>query len=186
MLNVRKLTWEIRDKNGQLKSFEVHRPNSYVQHLINTLYCMMANTTLAAQIDTGGTSRTMQQTGVTASDRVTAANLDGTFGLVVGTGTTAVSISQTALVTKIDHGNGAGQLSHGAVTVTAPGTTGGTRSFTIQRTFTNNSGNAITVNEIGIYALLGAWIFMIERSLSTKTINNLTSGTLTYTIGTTV
>lgn len=185
LISVRKVTWEIRDKHGQLKSFEVQRPNSYVQHLINIIYAEMAATTLASQTDVTGASTTMSGLSSTVF-RVGAANLDGSYGLVVGTGTGAVAISDTKLGTKIAHGNNPTQLSHGATTITAPATSGTTRSFTVQRTFTNNSGGNITPTEIGIYVTQGTNIYMIERALSTKTINNGTSGTLTYTIGTTV
>lgn len=183
---IRKITWEVRDRTGRLLSFETQHPNSYVQHLVNTLYIQFAQVNLATQKDTSDANQTMS-INQNPNMSVIAANLDGNFGLVVGTGgATAVAIDQTKLVTKIAHGNTSGLLSHGTTTVTAPSTVSTTRSFTIQRTFTNNSGGTVTVSEIGIYLKIGTYIFMIERAISTKAITNGTSGTLTYTIGTTV
>jgi len=110
------------------------------------------------------------------------------WGPVVGTGTTPVAITQTALTTQIGHGVGAGQLQYGAVSVGLPQTLGSTRQFTIARTFTNNSGADITVNEVGLYSrdLLNLWYYMLERTLLTFTIPNGESKTVTYTIKVTV
>lgn len=75
------------------------------------------------------------------------------LGLIVGTGTTAVNIDDQVLATQILHGTTSGKLSYGAVTVTAPSGD----SCTISRTFTNNSGGTIVVNEFGILAYFTRW-----------------------------
>jgi dUTPase len=58
------------------------------------------------------------------------------------------------------------------------------------RTFTNNSGADITVNEVGLivkdYYGTTVGYFMIEHSALTFTVANGTSGTVTYTISATV
>ena len=73
------------------------------------------------------------------------------LGPVVGSGTTAVTIDDYKLDTKIAHGTGSGQLSHGAVSFNAPQTSGQSRYFEVVRAFTNNSGDTVTVREIGLH-----------------------------------
>src|SRR3989304_2177165 len=73
------------------------------------------------------------------------------YGIVAGTGTDAVTMTDYALQTLIAHGTASGQLSYGAVTFTGPTTSGKTRYFEFQRALTNSSGGTITVNEIGVY-----------------------------------
>jgi hypothetical protein len=88
------------------------------------------------------------------------------LGIVVGSGVTALSTADYALATKIDHGRGAGQILHGGTEVFGLTFTNPNGQFTIQRYFTNNSGGAITINEIGIYSAgEGQYSFCIYRDL---------------------
>lgn len=179
------IIWEIRDKHGQIISVTKHEVHSIVRGFIDTLHVQMGQVAVTnGAVATDGATRNTG-TGVNnfAADNAAAS---GTYGLVVGTGSGAVTISDYALGAKIAHGSGAGQLSHGGTTFTNPTTSGSTRSFTIQRTFTNNSGSDITVNEVGIYIKMSTYILLMDRTLSTKTITNGTTGTLTYTLGVTV
>lgn len=73
------------------------------------------------------------------------------LGPVVGSGTTPVTIDDYKLDTQITHGSGAGQLSFSAVSFNAPVTSGMDRYFEVVRAFTNNSGNTVTVREIGLH-----------------------------------
>lgn len=94
-----------------------------------------------------------------------------THGVVVGTGTTAVDITDIKLVTQIADGNLAGELLYNAdvydndVTVADPNCT-----FVAYRNFNNNSGGSITVGETGIYGQAGtatAGIFLLFRDVPT-------------------
>ena len=107
---------------------------------------------------------------------------------MVGIGSGAVAVTKNALGTQILHGSTSGKLTHGTTVYTAPTTSGSTRSFTIQRTYTNNTAADITINEVGIYVHGTAvgWSLLLDRTLSTKTIPAGTAGTLTYTLGVTV
>jgi len=74
-------------------------------------------------------------------------------GIVVGSGTTAVTPTDTKLETKIAHGKSAGQLLHLGnalypVVVSAPDA-----YVDLVRFFENQSGGDVTINEVGIYAL---------------------------------
>lgn len=73
-------------------------------------------------------------------------------GIIVGSGTTAVAIDDSTLASMIDHGSTAGLLEYGSSSLTR---TGDGRSFRLLRSFTNNSGGDVTVNEIGSTASNG-------------------------------
>ncbi len=86
----------------------------------------------------------------------------GGFGIMVGDGDTAFDPDQYALASKIAHGSGAGELSHGAMDRPSrlyhnmdcdPRRTVQPYEWrvTATRSFTNNSGAAITVRETGLY-----------------------------------
>ena len=95
-----------------------------------------------AQIAAGGANVTFD---------VLAAAATSTFGVVVGTGAVAPTISDYQLGAQIAHGVGVGQLQYSAVTFGAPASDATTSQVTITRNFANASGGAITVNEIGLY-----------------------------------
>ena len=85
-----------------------------------------------------------------ASFRANAAVNGDTYGILVGIGTTAPTIDDYQMETKISHGIGAGQLQYSAVTFGAPTSDGTVSHFTITRDFSNASGSPITVREVGL------------------------------------
>jgi hypothetical protein len=108
------------------------------------------------------------------------------FGILVGIGTNPVAIDDYKLQSKISHGTGSGQLQYGSVSVGTVAIIGSSAQFTIARTFTNNSGADITVNEVGLVWDWSGKYFLLDRSLLTFTIPNGESRTVTYTIKVTV
>ena len=74
---------------------------------------------------------------------------DDSYGIVVGTGTTPVDINDHNLASKIPHGTGSGQLSYGETSGYVDGS-GLRQDRGLQRSFDNNSGADITINEIGM------------------------------------
>lgn len=83
--------------------------------------------------------------------RVDAGANDATHGIVVGTGDAAEDNEDYTLETQIAEGTGAGQLTHGSVTVEDAAVVGANVDLEVTRTFTNGSGDTITVSEVGIY-----------------------------------
>jgi len=75
-------------------------------------------------------------------------------GIVIGTGTTAVTINDFKLEAPIAHGTGSGELQYSAVSFGAPVSSTGTTYFIISRLFTNNSGSQIDVTEAGLYCII--------------------------------
>jgi hypothetical protein len=79
---------------------------------------------------------------------------DANFGLVVGTGIGAPTITDFQLAAIIQHDATpptTGRMQYGAVSFGAPAADPTTSQFTITRNFANASGGNITVTEIGIY-----------------------------------
>jgi len=74
-----------------------------------------------------------------------------TFGLVVGTGSDPENFDDHALGARIASGNLAGQLAYSVTDAPVVSTVGTTKRIELVRYFSNNSGGAITVNEVGMY-----------------------------------
>jgi len=134
----------------------------------------------SAWTDTGGVARSVSPGGLLD---VRANANDATLGIVAGTGTNAVTISDYALQTQIAHGTGAGQLSYAAVLFPNTNVTvdGSNCYYDFNRTFTNSSVGSITINEIGLYSNT-TYKFMLDRTLYTKTIANGAGAIITYRI----
>jgi hypothetical protein len=187
------LTIEIKDKHGQLISYEKKEANSYVQAFIDLLFVYLTDTSLAGVTDTGNTGRTIGYltSQIQVNGLCVAASAVSDRGIVVGTGTGAVAVTNYALGTQIVHGSGAGQLYYNASQAQAPTTVGSTHSFTLIRSFTNSTASTITIQEVGIYAVFygtdtNERKFCIDRTLTTKAVPASATATVTYTIGVTV
>ena len=79
------------------------------------------------------------------------------YGIVVGTGTNEEAFDYDTpqgyqLQSRIDNGNGAGQLAYQASSSPAVSTIGTTKRAVHERILNNNSGGDITVNEVAWYA----------------------------------
>ena len=188
-----KVTVEVKDETGMLIASKKGR--SWVHAFLEHLYAVMFVSTRSVK-DTAGASRTIPDFHDTTHIHrpfleLSAGSGVTSFGIVVGTSTQAVAPGDHTLISQIAEGTGAGQLSHGGTTSTVPYTTATKTEMTISRTFTNNSGATITVNEVGLYSRTRDTtdvlrFFCIERALLTFTIENGTSKTVTYTITSTV
>lgn len=75
---------------------------------------------------------------------------DSSRGIVVGTDDTAFDIDDYALGAIIAHGNGAGQLSYVGMDKPSLDYTAKVWTASLVRLFNNNSGDTITVKEVGI------------------------------------
>jgi len=114
---------------------------------------------------------------------------DGSRGVVIGTGDTAVTNTDYKLENKIAEGSGATQMTHGAVTVNTTGVVGANVDLLITRSFTNNSGGAITVKEAGFYVEIDIPtvypFFCMTRDTLSAPVPDKCSLTLHYTLRTT-
>lgn len=175
------LHWEY-NKNGKVYRTRKVQCHSFVIGFIDLLGNALGAAALQQVRNTS--NGLTSNSGITDVMGAAGTNLKG---IVVGTDNTAVAMTNYALGTLITSGGGAGQLNYGAVSVSVSSTAGSTRSFTISRLFTNNSGGDITVQEVGLYCFVASsQYFCIDRTISTKLIANTASATAIYTISITV
>lgn len=142
----------VKKPDGTIRERRVMKSKSFVRQFLDLLMVQMGmvNEVAYSEIrDTGNTLRPIAFSSVNfAAD---APANDDSYGIVVGTGSTAPTIDDYALETQIVDGVGAGQLQHGAVTYGLPTASATISHFTITRDLSNASGGAITVNEIALY-----------------------------------
>jgi len=94
---------------------------------------------------TDGADRTTNNSASTFA--VNAGSGNSSYGIVVGSGTTAVDIcNDYALENKLE-------LDYSAVTVNATSCGSGVIEVSIYREITNNTGSDVTINEVGLYCL---------------------------------
>jgi len=145
----------VRDKDGKITNHRVMKSKSFVRQFLELLWIttyQIPDSKAYGMIDPGGTYREIHATGYCFRSSAPAGTV--TYGIIVGTGTTAPTIDDYAIETLIDHDAApptAGALQYGAVAFGAPSSDATTSHFTITRNFANASGGAITVNEIALY-----------------------------------
>lgn len=144
------ITTEVFDRDGKLRYKRKRRSKSFVKAFLAILLAQMNyDTTITGITDVGGTDRDIVDHAASFRDKAGATGYQ--MGVVVGTGTTAVTASDYKLETQIVEGTGTGQLSHQADTPSSLSVSDPNVSFTIHRDFLNQSGATITVNEEGLY-----------------------------------
>lgn len=187
----------IKDKNGKtLKKSRELRSHSFVKQFNQFLFYCSSGNYNQTMYDTTNTLRTFQRwmgVNLTVAFGIHTGGGDSNSGLVVGTGTNAVTINDYNLQTKVVEGSGSGQLQHSSMVYGAPTTNATGSAFRITRDFTNNSGGNITLNEIGIIAYgyddsstYRYFLFIRDILSPSITVNNLTTLTINYNMKTTI
>ncbi len=175
------------DKYGNILDEQEKEANSLVNAFIALMQAQLMagfSTTISVK-DTSNTSRSIYNAApyINAFTAYSGAGVL-TQGIVVGSGTNAVAVSDYNLQTLIAHGVGSGQLEYSAMEV--PQTfiiSGSDAYFTMRRTVINSSGNDVTFNEVGLIVdtVNGyAYKFLIDRTLSTQVIGNGLGKVITY------
>jgi len=203
---------EVRDKNGKLIEKRKFRSRSFVANLLRLLRQMMIRYTTGGSgagmyygasssepIDHSGTAQPLfivTYNSNTVHNLLLAGAIAGedSFGIRVGSGTSTPTPTDYNLQTPIVNGTGVNQLSYGAVTIDALSISGNTVTLRIIRTFSNNSGSAITVSEIGLSVRIktglgDTWAYiLIARDSASPPISVPNGSTLTlrYLLQTTV
>jgi hypothetical protein len=167
----------VEDEHG--RRIVSKKAQTLITAFYKVLYVQMAYFSSVSIVDTTGYTRLI--TGDTANFNVKAASGDTSFGIVVGTSTTPVSITDYRLGALISHGTGAGQLLYGSVAVTSIEVIGSMARFYVTRLLTNNSGADITVNEVGLVERgYGNYLALLDRTLATFVVPNGGSRNVIY------
>jgi len=174
------IEFKVTMPNGDVTHHHQQRSHTWVRNAYNHLFSQIAAVNCLAADglsvkDTGGTERTgnfpvgysdYSQNFKTDGHGYKAAAADTTRGIVVGTGSDPEDFDDYALGNQISNGTGAGQLSYIASEVYSVSTVGTVKKTELVRYFNNNSGGAITVNEVGLY--LGLWAGNIIKMMTCR------------------
>ncbi|MBA7698237.1 hypothetical protein ES703_106913 [subsurface metagenome] len=132
----------VRDRHGKVVSRERRRSRSFIRGWNDTIYVQVTGNNFDSVIAPNSVNL-----------RMTSVHVNGDphhKSIIVGSGDTPVTISDTGLAARINHGAGAGQLSYQTATVNASTVSAPNCGFIVERAFINNSGAEITVRESGI------------------------------------
>lgn len=182
----------VKDEKGQVIQDTGQMPSkSYVLAFLRYIYCLFDNPGNYLQKATNGTNLYIYYTTQDGEDhcRADAPTANDDYGIVVGTGTTAVDNIDHKLDTQLTEGAGAGNISHGAMVVGSAGVVGANVDLVLNRAFTNNTGSTIAVAEAGVYiARAASWYHCIIRDVLPSPVNvpDKCSLTVYYTLRTTV
>lgn len=110
------------------------------------------------------------------------------YGVHIGIGTTAPTVNDYAMETKIAHGSVATKMEYGACGVGVATVSGSDMELNITRPFVNSSGGSITVKEVGIVCAttIGPYYHLITRDAVDDAVADGQTYTVTYTLTTTV
>lgn len=179
--------YEIRKPNGEIIRVPNQLSHSFVQNFLYVLY-LNAGHIFSIPVRKQDASFMNFGAGNTTYFLTTASATETTYGLQVGTGTSATTIGDYKLETLIAHGTSSGQLQYGASTVADVSSTTNTTSLILTRVFSNATAGSITVNEIAIVGSTQfSGTFMLARDVVTPIVIGVGEQlTLNYTIQTNV
>ena len=181
-------TIEVRDREGKLLRHFTRRSHSFVRQW-NQIVNVQCKGTALAITDVGNVSRNVNQN--TANLIMTGGAGSVAYGIVVGTGSTAVTINDYCLASRCEEGTGLNQLNYQAGSVAAAAVSGSDCAFTVTRSAINNSGATIAITEIGIQVIGdagGNYYFLGIRDVLGSAVNVPDGGAITvvYTLKVTV
>lgn len=150
MLDLR--VWD--PKTNQTTKELSKRSESYVQQFLQLMLVqmgMIGATGVANIRDTGNTLRTVKcpRNGNYGTFRCDAAATVVTYGLIIGTGSTAPTITDYHIETIIAHAT----MNYSLMTFGAAASDATTSQMTLTRNFANVSGGGVTVNEVAAYVM---------------------------------
>lgn len=140
----------VTDKFGRVLVREKRKARSYLKAYNQLIYSCLSVTGQSIKCTDG-----LNHTNTTSGFYLLRVKEDAgltRMGIRVGSGNTAVDISDYKLEVPIEEGTGVGQFSHSACEVGSPTVGAAESAFTVERSCLNYSGGDITVREIGIYA----------------------------------
>lgn len=144
-----RLEIEVRRQDGTIRYKEMQKVNSWTKQAAQIFEFMFKHTDGSAFTNTSGTGS--KSFDISASQSLPLEMVpDTSTGIFVGTGSTAADKDDHKLETEIADGSASGELTHQAM-VAYQGALGTSTGFTtlFERTFQNDSGASITINEVG-------------------------------------
>ena len=144
----------VRDRHGKTISRERRRSRSFLkqwnQIVCAQMYPFNAITSSTVKDITGANFWPFAHS---QNFRMNSPAQNTNYGIVAGTGSTAVTLTDYALEALIAQGLGAGQMDYLVCTIADASVSDPYCSFVVSRTVVNNSGALITARETGIYMM---------------------------------
>ena len=126
-------------------------------------------------IDTGGTLQYALSNSTTLKANATS---DTNYGILIGTGTTTVTLTDYKLETQVTT-----NITHETVSFTIENPDASTWSVAISRSFINNTGGTVNIGEVALYVKASSnYIYCMDRTLYPVTLNAMEAVALTYRI----
>lgn len=170
---------EVKDINGKVTLKRQMQSQSLVTAFMETLRAWFAGSSTGK--DVNGITQTIwgylyTNGWATTGESFCAMNIvvgstDYSYGIQIGTTDTPVTNIDYRLETLIVHGSGSGQMYYNDTTIESIAGIAPDSSIRVIRTFTNASGNTITVREVGIvekngYSFMyGSWQYFYRYFL---------------------
>jgi len=165
----------LKDKNGKtIKTLQPRKANSLLKQFIQLLACQFGagNQTM---LDVGAVSRVVGQS--TTNFDISTAGTGTVYGMLIGTGTTPVTMTDTKIETQVST-----NIAHAAHTLAVENPDASTWRLNISRIFTNNTGALLQIKEVAIHATGATFKFCLDHSLYSLDVPAGVSATLTYRI----
>lgn len=142
----------VKDKDGKIVNHKVIKSKCFVKQFIQLLWVKLNDLPGTTPLSVRDITNTLRD--VPNLDYIFQCDGpagDVTYGIIVGTGTTAPTINDYKIETIVPHGGVANQLNYALTAIAAAASDATTSQVTISRNFANASGGDITVNEIALY-----------------------------------
>ena len=155
----------------------------YDYNYISGYYLDLAGTTYASQTIEKGYVYIFSS--YTASPIPSNENFSSPL-IEVGNGNTAVNIADFCLANKIPNGSGTSELTYNSMIVAQDTNDSDSAQITFTRSFTNGSGAAVSINEIGMYSTLDNYgsVLIMRDIISSIEVANGKTLTVNYRIKT--
>jgi len=145
---------KVIDKNGKIIKYHKQRSHSFVSNFLNLLGTQFYNPEGGSNILYNIITTSNSSDSCVGIMAINVSNGNSSYGMVIGTGTATPTPNDYQLEMQINNGTSSNQMVYGAHSFVpssnSVNVSGSTSSFQIIRTFTNSSGSAITVSEVGI------------------------------------
>ena len=153
--------------------FDISSSGDYTQNWLKCLYSAFGSASVQMQTTTYDTvgSQSIVYSNHAYWRGDAGVNVD-TWGIVVGSGSGGKDINSYKLSSQIQQGSGSGQMVYGATTGESVFINAPNAQVAFKRSFTNNSGGALSISESAIYmhgAALGGGGFPVDTQDNQKT-----------------
>lgn len=168
---------ELRTPQGKLiKRYPWRRANSLIKQFIQLLACQVTQTNQTIK-DTGNTDRNVPVTTLNLGCTPVAGAT--TNGILIGTGTTPVTMADYKLETQVT-----ASITHPVQSYAVENPDASTWRLAISRVLTNNTGSTLSIKEVALYIMGGStpWFFCADRTLYSVDVPNSVGVTFTYRI----